>query len=561
MSTPGNAAIYYLSGEYSTQRKQLMGRHAANESFIHAWLKHAPFGDLSFYGRSNEQDALKSLLSEHKRSLKNYQLIPQGQENRLKDPGCLYIPDPNLAQHAWHRRTHGAHHYSLSGVTHTLSSKGAQDLIGALLTAPVYPWDALVCTSKAVKASVLTSIESYGEYLRERFTINHMPQLPQLPVIPLGIHSNQYHADEEKKTMLRNKWHERLQIDKDTTVFLFVGRLSFHAKANPIAMLKSLEQSSRASKKKVCLIQSGWFANEKVKEAYEKANHSIAPNVQCVYVDGRNAQIKEEIWHAADVFMSLSDNIQETFGLTPIEAMAASLPVIVSDWDGYKDTVRHGIDGLRIPTLTPPPGLNTYDAAYRFDRDIDNYDFYIGSVSLDTTVHIPSCTKACIQMINSPSLRKKMGQQGRERAVHNYDWQAVIPQYLKLWQNLAQIRQHHQDIFSHKKAAHPLRQDPALTFAAWPTRTLSLNDFFSLTLSNKHDTLKKFEELYEQPILNYAHDLPHKQLFHKVIDSFNEGSAIEFKALLGKHAKESHHMVIKGVSWLLKVGLIDMNEL
>ena len=54
---------------------------------------------------------------------------------------------------------------------------------------------------------------------------------------------------------------------------------------------------------------------------------------------------------------SLSDNMQETFGLTPIEAMAAGLPSVVSDWDGYRDTVQHREHGFRIPTLAPPPAL------------------------------------------------------------------------------------------------------------------------------------------------------------------------------------------------------------
>jgi glycosyltransferase involved in cell wall biosynthesis len=33
--------------------------------------------------------------------------------------------------------------------------------------------------------------------------------------------------------------------------------------------------------------------------------------------------------------------------------MAAGIPVVVSDWDGYKDTVRDGVDGFRIPTFKP----------------------------------------------------------------------------------------------------------------------------------------------------------------------------------------------------------------
>ena len=66
-------------------------------------------------------------------------------------------------------------------------------------------------------------------------------------------------------------------------------------------------------------------------------------------VDGRPADTRFSIWSVADIFISFSDNIQETFGLTPVEAMAAGLPSVVTDWDGYRDTVRHGIDQHFVP--------------------------------------------------------------------------------------------------------------------------------------------------------------------------------------------------------------------
>jgi glycosyltransferase involved in cell wall biosynthesis len=56
---------------------------------------------------------------------------------------------------------------------------------------------------------------------------------------------------------------------------------------------------------------------------------------------------------------SLSDNTQETLGIALIEAMAAGLPIVVSDWDRYKDTGRDGVNGFHIPALTTGPGLGT----------------------------------------------------------------------------------------------------------------------------------------------------------------------------------------------------------
>ena len=43
------------------------------------------------------------------------------------------------------------------------------------------------------------------------------------------------------------------------------------------------------------------------------------------------------MWSDADIFCTLSDNIQEAFGTTPIEAMAAGLPVICYDYGGQTD--------------------------------------------------------------------------------------------------------------------------------------------------------------------------------------------------------------------------------
>ena len=53
---------------------------------------------------------------------------------------------------------------------------------------------------------------------------------------------------------------------------------------------------------------------------------------------------------AADLFVTVSDNLQETYGLTVIEAMASGLPVVAAGWNGYQETVRHGETGFLVPT-------------------------------------------------------------------------------------------------------------------------------------------------------------------------------------------------------------------
>ena len=53
------------------------------------------------------------------------------------------------------------------------------------------------------------------------------------------------------------------------------------------------------------------------------------------------------LYQAADVFVFPS--LIETFGIVIVEAMAAGLPIIVSDAPGCRDVVRHGEDGMMVP--------------------------------------------------------------------------------------------------------------------------------------------------------------------------------------------------------------------
>lgn len=123
----------------------------------------------------------------------------------------------------------------------------------------------------------------------------------------------------------------------------------------------------QTTKRPLCLVEAGWFSKSAIEAEFKARARSLCPNVKTIHVDGNHQEYRHRIWRAADLFVSLADNIQETFGLSPIEAMAASLPVVVSDWDGYKDTVRHGIDGFRVPTIMASAGAGT-DLALRYAR-------------------------------------------------------------------------------------------------------------------------------------------------------------------------------------------------
>src|SRR6516164_5936950 len=102
---------------------------------------------------------------------------------------------------------------------------------------------------------------------------------------------------------------------------------------------------------------------------------ATARGVRVTFVDGTQPDTRFAVWHAADIFASLSDSIQETFGLVIVEAMASGLPVVASDWDGYRDLVADGETGFLVPTSMVRGG--TADATARLLLGATDYDGFL----------------------------------------------------------------------------------------------------------------------------------------------------------------------------------------
>ena len=160
---------------------------------------------------------------------------------------------------------------------------------------------AMGCTdlySRAVHRSVQIIFERQIEYMSHRFGLKQCP-LPQLPVIPLGVDSSRFVNDE-------NKYHEirkSMGLEKDEIVVLYVGRLSFHAKANPCPMYQAIRNASRNTSKRVVLIECGWFHSDYIEKSFIEASEYFSPSLRILRVDGRQPKIMQSVWRAADIFV------------------------------------------------------------------------------------------------------------------------------------------------------------------------------------------------------------------------------------------------------------------
>ncbi len=545
------ACIYYHPEAYTTSGPKLMGRNAAGESFLRGFLSHSASSE--FWAQVDKPEHAQHFAktvasfgrSEPVRSVTKSSLAA------LSQPGVVYYPGPGIGEHAFARSAHGHSAWSLCGITHTTSSAGAMDALADLLVAPVQPWDAVICTSIAVKDNVTRLLQAQVDYLQARLGITKFV-LPQLPVIPLGIHTADFAFSQAQKTAAR----AALGVSPDALVVLFMGRLSFHAKAHPLAMYQALEAAAKATGKSVVLVECGWHANDFIAKAYADAAALACPSVRVVTLDGRKAQDRQTAWAGADVFCSLSDNIQETFGIVPIEAMAAGLPVVVSDWDGYKDTVRDGVDGFRIATLMPQAGLGG-DLAYRHALEVDTYDMYCGHTCSLVAVDVQAAAVAFEKLFNSPELRRQMGEVGRARAQMLYDWKPIIGQYEALWAKQTELRTAQAKDLKPLTHPWPARMDPFHAFASYPTQSLTPQTVLGLVDADLNTAVARALAYRQLAMVDFARNiLPTEAEVRAVLAAAQSLAAAS--GLLQGIAPERQPFVFRALAWLVKLGVLKV---
>lgn len=482
-----NAAIAYHPDSHVADRPKVMGRHSAGAGFLGGFLSHAEVDAFRFQvGSARHREHLKTQLAAVLPLRRPAEAIAFHRVDRLEAVGALQLPDPAMAEAAWIRRGRGDRAYSLCGLTHTISSVAALEAFGQLLIAPLQPWDALICTSRCVRDEVRSMLEGYAEYLGGR-TGRAPPVAIRLPVIPLGVGTSRYTDDPARRASLR----ARIGAAEEDVVILFLGRLSFHAKANPLPLVLAAERAASRTARRLHVLFVGQFPNALQERAF-KGLGGFSSNVGVHFLSGADRALVDEAWRGADVFASLSDNVQESFGLTVIEAMAAGLPVLASDWDGYRDTVRDGVTGILVPTLFAPAGVGA-GLAEKHRAGRETYDHYIGAVALGTAVDVEAAGAALARLADDQALRMRMGEAGRTAARERFDWKHVVRAHQELWAELADIRRGSPGlgVRGEGEPAHPLHRDPFALFAAHPSRSMTLADRVGLDNPSELDGLFK----------------------------------------------------------------------
>jgi len=468
--------------------------------------------------------------------------------------GVLLRGHPELRDLAWMRRRHaGDRGYSLVGLIHTLAPPAMRHIIADAAVAPTHPWDALICTSPSVRDALVAMFAEWGEHLAAR-TGGRPPPHPALPVIPLGVDAQAFAALADRPEA-RARMRAELGLAEADVLVLWVGRLSYYEKAFPQPMFKAVQQARDATDAKVTFVMAGWFPEEPDRGYYEQAARAHAPGVDVRFVDGNDRERLGELWAAADIFLSLVDNIQETFGITPLEAMAAGLPVVASDWDGYRSTVRHGVEGFLAPTLSGPTGGGTGAALVeRHLLEAVYYQSYVGAVAQHTAVHIGRAADALAELIRSPELRRRMGAAGRARARDAFDWPVVVRQVRELVDELAAVRAASPDPLA-RPPSDPVAGDPYRAFAAFATHALTLDSLLKVAPGASAAAVRASADVSLDIALPTLRAPP--ELCAQAFDLIAERGGVSVRDVLTAFPTPQRRGLELGLAWMAKYGFVD----
>jgi alpha-maltose-1-phosphate synthase len=468
-------AIHYAQPTSGLSGAEIFGLDVAVNNLMRAWFRHG--AQEKYLIRPTDEASYahcESLAQEAglNPKAKLLGLDPRYPAETLSKIHCLVRPDPLIGELAWLRRQIPGAGYALCGLIHTMSGERIARTVGELCVAPTADTDALICPSHAIKNAVQSLWEIYADYLGHRFGTQFRCPV-ELPVIPLGVDAASFASRTTPQEHTRQR--AALQASDDEIILLFLGRLSFATKAHPAPLFLAAEQAARQSGKTIRLVMFGYFKPEMMADAFKKLGADFCQKVKLEFIANNDARFPHGLWAGADIFISLVENIQESFGLTPIEAMASGLPVIVTDWDGYRDAVRDGQDGFVIPTTAPP--LETGLAiGNRYFNALDNYGEYLTAAAQSTAVDISRTAQAIQTLAEDAALRQKMGTSGKQRVAETYDWRHIIAAYSALWTELGQRRRRAPPPCAfpdHWPAAHPAYPNPYAMFAGFPSATLT----------------------------------------------------------------------------------------
>ncbi len=452
-------AALAVPGTWTHPGGVLVGRTVANAALLEALARHGSFERLLMVvGEDADLPALEALGARWKVGANRLSAC-----HLLQLPSLLARGEIDVLHHPAHverlfdlvalRDRFASKTTPVTGQTHSLSyPRLHQELARWPLLQPS-PTDAIFCSSLAGRRTMELTFDEVERAFRERGFTGDLPRW-SLPQVPLG-------TDVDALTPLaKADARALLGLPAERVVFLTLARFTEYDKLDAFPLLQAFATLVNERKVDAQLVLAGARQGTKTPEMLQLwAKVLQLEGRVSLHVDFPEAD-KRVLLSAADVFVSPVDNLQETFGQSVIEALAAGLPVVASDFDGYKDTVDDEV-GRRVPTrLGVDWSFLSEVGPLAYERPLH---LLLGqSVEVD----LAALVNELEALGRDARLRERLGEAARRRARARYDWPVVIRAFEEEWARLAGKP------WTPPHRPHPLRLDFANAFGHFPTSTI-----------------------------------------------------------------------------------------
>lgn len=429
----------------------IMGRPVANAGFLRALLRADPFPEYHFFLPGLDvAKATEARLREEFPAIASRNGFRVSTRNDLawmlarKPYHCFHLSDsvtdqPHVARL---RNAYAPVLFPVTGVTHSLSYARYPARFLAHLWPGTTARDAVVATSTAGQAVVLRMFE----HLRRAYGLDEETYpAPHVERIPLGVDADFLNAASGAasgvasgaeggppgQAGLRADMRQRLGVTGEPVLLVF-ARIAHYSKMDLLPLLRALQRAEGLGLPRggYLLVVAGFVkpGDDTPARISELAGRL---GIRIRVVPSPSDAERAALFAAADVFVSPVDNMQETFGLSLVEAGAAGLPSVVSDYDGYRDIVAHGETGLTVPTLAPQatPDVDMLAPVF-FDSQ------YHLLLAQQTVVDVPALADALARLATDADLRARMGAAARARVLAEFTWDGVAARWLDLWEAL-----------------------------------------------------------------------------------------------------------------------------
>ncbi len=278
--------------------------------------------------------------------------------------------------------------------------------------------DKLVCSSNAQRVALLHLLSFASQALRQKTDKAKWEQITAL--IPLGVDPDRFLPMD--KEVARRQW----QLPLEGLIILYIGRLVI-TKTDFIPLFRAFREVRKAFPS-CWLVLAGQEYPSGLTQQLARYADELGVRDYVIMLTSVPESAKPSLYNAADVFVSLSHTPEESFGITLLEAMACGLPVVATDWDGYREVVVDGETGYLVPTWWGKCDEDFNLLALMGAWETDHF-FLTQSVAFS----VDSLVEILVSLLQDAEKRQEIGRRGRERVEKMFCWETIILQYEQLW--------------------------------------------------------------------------------------------------------------------------------